>query len=263
MGERGLIGIVSGLGPLAGSDVLDQALAYAAGSYGATEDAEYPDIVLFSHGIESFDSTGSMDDTFLRELVAVVQEIELHHPTVLGIACNTAHLHLDTVLAHTEARFVNLIEETAAAAAALEHRYLLLSSSITRETGLYHDALDRRNVDYVDVSGAEQLEIDRVVHLVMAHELETAGAAITRFVHHLRSPSSDGPSFDGIIAACTELPIAFDHSAIGNQVPIVSSNQVLAYALVDTYYRMQLMGRVRASEWPMATEPMRVTASSR
>jgi hypothetical protein len=58
MDGRGLIGIVSGLGPLAGSDVLEQALTYAAEAYGATEDAEYPDIVLFSRGIEDFDATG-------------------------------------------------------------------------------------------------------------------------------------------------------------------------------------------------------------
>jgi aspartate/glutamate racemase len=90
MDEHGLIGIVSGLGPLAGSDVLDQALAYAAEAYGATEDADYPDIVLFSHGIESFDATGSMERSFVQELVRVVQEVELHHPTVVGIACNTA-----------------------------------------------------------------------------------------------------------------------------------------------------------------------------
>ena len=75
MDGRGLIGIVSGLGPLAGSDVLDKALAYAAEAYGAVDDAEYPDIVLFSHGIENFDSTGSIEDNFVQELIGVVQEI--------------------------------------------------------------------------------------------------------------------------------------------------------------------------------------------
>ena len=99
----GLIGIVSGLGPLAGSDVLDKALAYAATKYGAVEDADYPDIVLFSHGIESFDSTGSIEDNFVDELVTVVEEIDLHHPTVLGVACNTAHLHLSELRKHTRA----------------------------------------------------------------------------------------------------------------------------------------------------------------
>jgi aspartate racemase len=242
MTGRGLIGIVSGLGPLAGSDVLAHALAYAAEAYGAVEDVDYPDIVLFSHGIESFDATGSIEENFEHELVRVVQEIELHHPTVLGVACNTAHLHLDALRAHTKARFVDLVEETAIAASAFDRNYLLLSSSTTRATGLYHAALDRHRVRYCDVSAGDQLEIDRVVHLVMAHDLEAAGAAIDAFVHGV-----DPTSFTGIIAACTELPIALDHTEIPKRLPVVSSNQVLAHSLVDAYYRMVSDGRARVS----------------
>lgn len=248
MPARGLIGIVSGLGPLAGSDVLDKALAYAADAYGATEDADYPDVVLFSHGIETFDATGSIDGDFVRALVRVVQEIELHHPTVIGVACNTAHLHLDALREHTKATFVNLIEATVEAASACDRRYLLLSSSTTRKTGLYHDALDRRGVSYFDVSPSDQLEVDRVVQLVMAHELDDAGLLIDRLVDRVAASSP----FAGIIAACTELPIALDHSATTRRFPIVSSNQVLAHALVDTYYRMAAIGQVRASGWAKA-----------
>jgi hypothetical protein len=68
MDGRGLMGIGSGLGPRAGSDVLDKAVAYAAEAYGAIEDTDHPDIVLVSHGIEDFDSTGSIEDNFVREL---------------------------------------------------------------------------------------------------------------------------------------------------------------------------------------------------
>jgi aspartate racemase len=246
MDGRGLIGIVSGLGPLAGSDVLDKALAYAADAYGAVEDADFPDIVLFSHGIEDFDATGSIEENFERELVRVVQEVELHHPTVLGVACNTAHLHIDELRKHTNATFVDLIEATAEAASAFDRRYVLLSSSTTRATGLYHAALNRHGVSYFDVSDADQLAVDQVVHLVMEHDLDAAGATIDAFVRQLE------PRFDGIIAACTELPIALEHAAISHQLPIVSSNEVLAHALVDTYNCMKERGRVRESTFVTA-----------
>ncbi|MGO9877528.1 MAG: aspartate/glutamate racemase family protein [Acidimicrobiia bacterium] len=240
MDGRGLIGIVSGLGPLAGSDVLDKALAYAAVRYGAVEDADYPDIVLFSHGIDDFDSTGSIEDDFVRELVGVVQEIELHHPTVVGVACNTAHLHLDELRAHTSAQFVNLIEETAEAASQFDRNYLLLSSSTTRQTHLYHDALKRRGVRFSDVCADDQLKVDNVVHAVMAHELDRAGSEIEALVRRLATAGR----FDGIIPACTELPIAFDHSDISTTTPIIDSNRVLAGALVDSYFRITRTGRM-------------------
>ena len=44
--DRGLIGIVSGLGPLAGSDVLDKLYQHAARRYHAVEDVDYPDVLL-------------------------------------------------------------------------------------------------------------------------------------------------------------------------------------------------------------------------
>jgi len=240
MDERGLIGIVSGLGPLAGSDVLDKALAYAATAYGAVDDADYPDIVLFSHGIEDFDSTGSVEHDFVRELVGVVQEIELHHPSVIGVACNTAHLYYDELRAHSGAQFVNLVEATAAAAGEHDRRYLLLSSSTTRRTRLYHDALGRRGVRFFDLSDDDQLDVDEIVHTVMAHELEAAGAQIDELVGRLEG----GEPFDGIIAACTELPIAFDHSEVSGVIPVVDSNRVLARALVDTYFAKRRAGQM-------------------
>ena len=230
----GLIGIVSGLGPLAGSDVLDKALAYAAATYGAVEDADYPDIVLFSHGIEHFDSTGGFDDNFVRELVAVVQEIELHRPTVLGIACNTAHLHLAELRKHTRAHVVNLIEETAEAAAAHELNYLLLCSSATRRAGLYHEALRRRGVRFLDVSEVDQLEVDDVVQAVMAHDVEAAAAQLDELILRIESEP-----FNAIIAGCTELPMAFDLTDVADEIPVVDSNRVLAHALVDTYFALR------------------------
>jgi len=49
--------------------------------------------------------------------------------------------------------------------------------------------------------------------------------------------------FDGIIAACTALPIAFDHSDISTTMPFIDSNRVLARALVDSYLRIMYAGR--------------------
>ena len=72
--------------------------------------------------------------------------------------------------------------------------------------------------------------------------------SIDEFVERVR----ESMTFDAIIAACTELPIALDHARVGAELPIVSSNRVLAHALVDTYYRMAAAQQVRPSSWPLA-----------
>jgi aspartate racemase len=228
--DRGLIGIVSGLGPRAGSDVLDKLYQHAARRYHAIEDVDYPDVLLYSHGIEAFDMTGSIDARFGQELITAVEVLEAQHPTVIGIACITAHLFLDELRSHTKAEVIDLITEVARAAAQLDRRYLVLSSSTTRRTGLFNARLDRWHIDHVEIDDAQQLVIDEIVHLVMGGQLEFAGATIRDFVRRLEMP------FDAVIAGCTELPMAFDHSGLGPRPPVIDSNRVLAQALADRCY---------------------------
>ncbi|HWC36759.1 MAG TPA: aspartate/glutamate racemase family protein [Mycobacteriales bacterium] len=225
------IGILSGLGPLAGEDVLAKALDYAATRYGAVEDVDYPDVVLVSHGIENFDMTGDVSHGLRHELSVLVAELDSHHPSVIGVACNTAHLFLDDLREHSRAPIVDLIDEVAATAARSGEEYLLLSSSTTRATGLYRCALERHAVRFHEVGAHEQLAIDEIVHLVMAHELDIAGKVIRDFVSAWRSAP-----YTAVIAGCTELPMAIAHSGLARRLHIIDSNQVLAEALVDTYY---------------------------
>ena len=226
------IGILSGLGPLAGEDVLANALDYAAAQYGAVEDAEYPDVVLVSHGIDDFDMTGDVSHGLLHELEVLVQELNSHQPSIIGIACNTAHIFLEELRRGSAAPIVDLIDEVALRSAREGEEYLLLSSSTTRSTGLYRRALERRRVRFHEVGTQEQAQVDEVVHLVMGHDLAAAATAIGELVTRWTAAP-----FTAIIAGCTELPMAIAHSKLVGMMPIVDSNQVLAESLVDAYYR--------------------------
>ena len=85
------VGIVSGVGPLAGSDVFGKLLAYAATHYGAVEDCEYPDAILVSHGIIGVDNTATLSNAFEVEVADMVHWLEAQGATVIGIACRHRH----------------------------------------------------------------------------------------------------------------------------------------------------------------------------
>jgi aspartate racemase len=241
------IGLISGLGPLAGSDVLDKMLAHCAARYGAVQDDEYPDMVLVSHGIVGLDASGPTSDRLEGELIGMVQDLETHRPIVVGIASNAAHLYLDRLREHTTSPLLNLVDEAAQTAAALPHRYLLLSSSATRRTGLYQDHLARYDVRFVEVSDTQQVALDEVVQMVVERRLDAAGRAITAIVDAVPD------EFTAVIAGCTELPIALDHSEVRDRLPIVDANRVLAEALVDCYYGAD---RAPTISVPASAEPL-------
>lgn len=226
------IGLVSGMGPLAGADILTKIIAYAAEHYGAADDADYPTVALYSHGIEGFNNQASTDKHFQKELIAAVKAVDKQQPTVVGIACNTAHLYLNELQQQTAATIVDLVAETAKAAANQPLKFMLLSSAETKKTGLYLPYLQEAGVDFAQTTKSTQAEIDKIIGLVMAYKLEEAGEKMASILSQIKKTQ-----FNGVIAGCTELPLAITYASSDFGLKIISSNEVLAMALTDNYYQ--------------------------
>lgn len=222
---------MSGVGPLAGSDVLAKVLKNAATHYSAVEDNEYPDLVLVNHGIEGVDSSGALSSRFQREITDMVVSLESQGATIIGIACNTAHLYLDTILIKPETILVNLIDIVSSRVSNSPHRYLLLTSKASKQQKLYHGYLKKYNVDFKQTNLVQQKLLDEAIGLIMAHKLDKAGLAIGKV---LKSAKEAG--FNAVIAGCTELPIAIDNTNDTYGLDIIDSNDELAKALLTHYY---------------------------
>ncbi len=226
------IGIVSGVGPLAGSDVLAKVFKNAAHLYSAVEDSEYPDIVFVNHGIEGVDNIGTLNDTFEKQIIGMVQHLEAQGATVIGIACNTAHLYLDKIKTKPTTTLVNLIDEVAIKAAKSNAHYLLLTSSTSKDQKLYRSSLDKHGIEFQETNPKQQALLDEVIALVMAHKLDAAGKLLEKV---LKSAAKAG--FSAVIAGCTELPIAISNCKDTLGFAIIDSNDVLAQALTAQYYQ--------------------------
>jgi aspartate racemase len=226
------IGIVSGIGPLAGSDVLNRVFKNAALTYGTKEDEEYPDVILLSHGIPGVDNKGRLIDLFERDIISMVEQIELQGATVIGIACNTAHVYLPKIHVKEGTVLINLIDVVSRVAAQnLNEKYLLLSSSASREQKIYHSYLDEHHVNYEEVSDTVQFMLDEAIGMVMAYKLEQAGAILDNVFLFAKEAG-----FNAVIAGCTELPIAIAHATNTNGIRIIDSNEELSKSLLFTYF---------------------------
>lgn len=231
------IGIVSGVGPLAGSDLLAKVFRNAAHLYGAVEDSEYPDLILLNHGIKGFDNTATLNDNFENEIIESVQKLELQGATVIGIACNTAHAYLHEIKVNKNTQLVNLIDAVAYEASKCSVKYLLLTSSGSKQQKLYHPYLKKYGVSFVETSKEMQGALDRTIGLIMAHKLDEAGKVIERVLSE-----AEMKGFTAIIAGCTELPIAIEYHRNKVSIKIIDSNQVLAECLVKSYYKQLSAG---------------------
>lgn len=230
--NKPIIGIVSGVGPLAGSDVLAKVFKHAALYYGALEDSEYPDLLLINHGISGVDNSGTMSDSFEQDIIAMVQHLEKQGATIIGIACNTAHLYLESIHTKPTTTLINLIDTVSAVSAESLENYLLLTSATSKKQRLYHAYLDRHNVVFKQTTSVQQALLDQAIGLVMAHKLTEAGVVMNKVL-----VSAKRAGFQAVIAGCTELPIAIDYASESSGLKIIDSNHELACALLDHYYK--------------------------
>ena len=226
------IGIVSGIGPLAGADVLAKTFKNAAKIYGAVEDNDYPDLLLLNHGIEGVDNIGTLNATFENEIVDMVHQLEVQGCNIIGIACNTAHAYLDKIKTKPQTTFVNLVDTVSNVAKQTDHNYLLLTSSTSKQQRLYHEYLDKHAVRFQETTRQQQVLLDKAIGLVMAHKLDEAGELLEKV---LKSAKSKG--YNAVIAGCTELPIAIAHCKDIQGIYVIDSNEELAKGLLKSYYR--------------------------
>lgn len=225
------IGIVSGVGPLAGCDVLAKTFKHAAQAYGAIEDCTYPDTVLVSHGIKGVDNTGTLTNNFANEITGMVEQLEQNGANIIGVACNTAHIYLDTIRTKKDTTLVNLIDEVAKQASKYDHNYLLLTSRTSKEQKLYLSYLNKHDVCYSETTSSTQSYLDAAIELVMAYKLEEAGERLKRVLNDAKATG-----LTAVIAACTELPIAIDNCTDTFKLKVIDSNNVLAQTLTKKYY---------------------------
>ena len=99
--------------PLAGADVYHKMLAYAATAYDAREDNEYPDILLLNHGISGVDNTAQLSEHFKNELISMTSRLQSAGATIIGIACNTAHIYYDNLPQKTGSATIHLLDAVA------------------------------------------------------------------------------------------------------------------------------------------------------
>jgi len=161
----------------------------------------------------------------------MVSFLDTHNAAVIGIACNTAHVYINSINVGTGTTLINLIDTVSKVASLSPSNYLLLTSNTSKEQRLYHNYLDKYGVKFSETSKEQQSMLDDAIGLVMAHKLSKAGKVMQKV---LLSAKQQG--FSAVIAGCTELPIAIANSKNKYGLKITDSNEELAKALLKNYY---------------------------
>ena len=243
-GRRNIIGIVGGVGPYAGLDLMKKVFDNTLSAC----DQDHVDALLFSLPSGIVDRTeyleGREEQNPAEAIFGVLSRLETAGATVAGIPCNTAHAapifelireKLDS--AGSRIRLLHMINETVdfIKTALPDLRKIgVLSTSGTFHSRVYQDSLE--SASYEVLLPSEEMQ-EKLIHPAIYDE--EYGIKSVSFPGHPQALQNletglnylEALGAEAVILGCTEIPMALQESA-GKGIIAIDPTQILARALI-------------------------------
>lgn len=242
-----MIGIVGGIGPFAGKDLLEKVFENTI----AHSDQEHLDVALLSMSSKIEDRTeyllGRVNDNPGLAIAQVLTKLEKIGVTVAGLPCNTAHAEqiFDVILnelaaSKSKIKVLHMVDETVKFIVdnfADIKRVGVLSTTGTYKSGLYKNALESAGFEAVVPTPEMQKNTIRPAIYHPLYGIKTISQPVDERALNLLLK---GVSFlkeqgaEAIVLGCTEIPLALTETTIDN-VMMVNPTNILARALINEY----------------------------
>lgn len=223
------LGVLGGMGPAASADFMRLMAVKAPASI----DQEHPKIILFSNP-----STPDRTAYILGKgpdpepnLISGLQTLSGWGADILCVTCNTAHYYIDRFRDQIDKPIVHICDETVRASKERSPEGAWLTATLgTMKTGIYQKHAAAVGYVFLEPDVRYQPDIHEVTDLVKAGKYEEAGKLLRKVCKKLwkekRVP---------IVAACTELPIAYAYTGLPEDM-CVSSLDALAEGCIRELY---------------------------
>jgi len=221
------------MGSAASAHLYDQIIKSAQKKYGAKEDHQFPEIILYNLPLVGLESSG-VDDSNTRmvrnQLVEGVQKLEKWGSDFIIIACNTAHLFYPEMQNAISIPIINILEETAKEVKNFGcDKVGVLSSISTYEWGLYKKVLEKRNIQMVPMNGEQLRQTEEIISNVMSGtQKQSDKEVLKRIVEHFVEQGANG-----VILGCTELPLVLIQD--DTPVNVFDTTNILADAALKNW----------------------------
>ncbi|GIV59878.1 amino acid racemase [Rhodocaloribacter litoris] len=252
MENEKIIGVVGGMGPYAGLDLVRKIFDHTE----AGADADHLPVALLSYPARVPDRTafllGRSDENPAEAIAAMAVALDRLGAVVAGMPCNTAHAPriFDAVLARLREeaprlRLLNMIDETIRFLRE-EHgnctRIGVLATLGAYRTRLHADALEAAGLEAIlPDENVQETIVHRTIYDpsygLKAHMNPVsmiARQSLVSAVEHLREQGAEA-----VLLACTELPLALPEPELDG-TPLIDPTLALARALIRETYPEKL-----------------------
>lgn len=227
--QKKIIGVLGGMGPEASSNLYSKIIKYSQNTYGATQDFDYPPIIIYSLPLEGFDETGINNEEIVKkQLIAGVKRLEKAGAELIIIGCNTVHCYYQEMQNAVKVPIFNIVEETKKRV--IEGKYKkvgLFSSESTNKLKLYQKSLEQSGIEVVNANEEQQKVLNRVIERVMGGNQKTEDIIALKEI--ARNYIKQGA--EAIIMGCTEIPLAINQTH--TDIKLFDTIEIIVQSAVD------------------------------
>ncbi|MAT97419.1 MAG: aspartate racemase [Anaerolineaceae bacterium] len=237
------IGVVGGVGPFAGIDLLGKIAAQTV----AEKDQDHLTVLNWSQPDQIVDRTefllGQVDENPAVALAAQVQQLAQMGAEVVGIPCNTAHaprifnqIRAELAAANCDIVLLHMIEEVGRfLQSSLPHvkQIGVLSTTGTYRAGVYAAVLE--TLGFTAVLPPFPLQTEKIHPAIYdpSYGIKARGVVTRQASENLLLGANTlkAAGAEAIILGCTELPLAYNELAAAG-LPLIDPTLILARALI-------------------------------
>ncbi len=240
--NKKLIGIVGGMGPMAGVDLSKKIINQTI----ATKDQDHLPQILYSRPQNITDRTafilGDVTENPAYSIFSILRKLESLGVTVAGMACNSAHAPriFDVIvecLNNSKSKLIllNMVEEVAKVIKkqfSSLNRVGVLATKGTVKANQYR-LLEKFGLKVLYPTEAVQEKVHQAIYHPAYGIKSVSGSITIKARQDLEQAASSliQKKAEIIVLGCTELPLAFKTNNFRG-IPLIDSNLVLARALI-------------------------------
>jgi len=214
-----VLGVLGGMGPAATVGFMERVLALTPA---ARDEDHIRMLVDLNPQVPNRHEQPQAAGRALGEMAARLRAMGAE---VLAMPCNTAHAHAETIREASGLPFIDMIAETADAAAADGARRIGVLATPGGEA-LYERALGARGLETIRLEGADR---EAVMAAIVAVKAGNVGAGPRGEMRRLAA-ALVAAGAEAVIAGCTEVPLLIGGADVA--APLVDSAEALAAACV-------------------------------
>lgn len=223
------LGVLGGMGPAASAEFMRLMAALAP----AGVDQEHPQVILLSdpHIPDRSSAILGEGPDPSPEIKGGLMKLVEWGADILAVPCNTAHFFMDRFRDELPVPLIHIVESTVNEAIKRSPEgSWLLSTKGTKRSGLYEKYASLAGYEFFLPDTRIEEMVQESINLVKSNRSADGGALLKEAVSILKE-DRDLP----IVAACTELPLAYDVSGLPKD-GMISSLEALALKCLEQLY---------------------------